>query len=162
MPGVIVSDDMIERAAAVLIANRPAVRGPDDWINGLAREVVRTALNPPEDRACRCGCPHERTGNSAYFEDACRTRYWKERTGYVRSGPGSKAPSRNGGNGIENGESRLQRPGGKQISLGPGVGAVRLGLMRRYDESYEMAERLAGEWLTRALPLRQRARERNT
>lgn len=107
----------------------------------------------PGEQPCACGCPLPATGNSAYATDACRTRHWKERPGYVHP---DSADGRNARNGVQRLPLRRPRPGGRQASLGPAIRFVAAGLVDELGISEVRAERLAHRWLARALPARQR------
>ncbi len=166
----VVTDDMVERGAEALtgIAHMGCTcywdkdgNPPDDcWCaerwdrerRALAAAVITAALSPPEDRACLCGCPHERTGKGQFYEDACRVRYWKDRTGYVdpRTVKGT-----NGTNGAETVDSRPRRPGGLQVAFGPAQAAV-AAEFEKHGLTYPKAR--ATMVLRRALSGKQRAR----
>lgn len=156
----VVTDDMLERGYAALA--RASFVDTDlsvSYLRSVAMEVVTAALNPPEDRAClRNGCPHERTGDSQFCSDPCRTQHWKDETGYVDPRYANRP---NGTNGDEGGDSRPsppRRPGGLQVAFGPAVNHVSKYLSDatplRAREARQVAERV----LTHALSTKQRAR----
>jgi len=150
MVSEIVTEDMIDRAQAVLAAASVACGSRE-----LARDAITAALNPPEDRACLCGCPHERTGNSRYFSDACRTRHWKAETGYVKP---TVRNGENGGNGGETSKSQASRPGGAQVAFGPAVAVWTAYLVRATPQNRSQARKTATRVTRRALSDKQRAR----
>ncbi len=157
MPGVVVTDDMVSRAQAALVRGCRPGYPSDTWV--LARAVIDAALKPPEDRACLCGCPHERTGKGQFFEDACRVRYWKERTGYVDPRRETDRSDTNGANGNEASDLAPSRPGGLQVSFRRAVQVIATsGPFVVTSRSREAAEERATNLLRGVLSDKQRAR----
>lgn len=150
----VVSDDMVERATAVLDR---AIGWRGEFCERITREAIDAALNPPEDRACLCGCPHERQGNSQFYVDACRTRHWKEETGYVKP---STRSEENGGNASEVERLRPRRPGGLQVAFGPAVSAWTAYLASATPLSAKEARKVAVRVTMTALSAKQRERAR--
>lgn len=102
---------------------------------------------------CACGCKRPQRGGSAYFEDACRTRHWKDRTGYVD--PRSAAAT-NGPNGNQMRLLRPRRPSGRQLSYRRTVRVLAGWLTDEGLYSEARAEKVAERVLRNALPARQR------
>lgn len=98
---------------------------------------------------CKCGCGRPRKGRSDFATDACRTRHWKQRTGY-------QARAReNGRNGTENGKTTRAKRSGMQVSYRKAVEAVAEELAHLGVRDPEHRARLV---LTPVLPARQRTR----
>lgn len=97
-------------------------------------------------RHCACGCPASMVGkhpSARYASSACRSRHWKERTGYTHD---SSENARNGGT------ARSNRSG-RQVSFQKGAREV-AATLRSYGVTD--AQRVAEGVLRRALPEKQR------
>lgn len=134
----------------------PRTRGeaPCDVCGRAVEHVPMVAVEITRGAPCACGCRRPQRGNSAYHEDACRTRHWKDETGYVDPRRAVPANAANGS------QLRLLRPpghGGRQLSYRRAVNVVAKYLVdARVITDPVQAEKVAETILRRALPARQR------
>ncbi len=125
---------------------------------GPVDQVPMVPVVDPQRGPCACGCGHPKRPKSDYASDACKTREWKRRTGYVDPRRSSAA---NGANGAQTRLLRTPRPGGRQISYGVAVQTLARYLVQaQIAADAEQARAVAERVLTRALPARQRTRAR--
>lgn len=117
---------------------------------GPVQQVPMVPVTVTTGEPCACGCKLPKRGDSDYHADACRTRHWKERTGYV------DPRSTNGTNGARIRLLRLPRPGGRQLSYRRAVRVLAGYLADQGIATEAQAERVAERVLARALPARQR------
>ncbi len=127
---------------------------PCDVCGARVQFVPMVPVKITQGAPCACGCRRPQTGDSAYHEDACRTRHWKEQTGYVDP---RRAAAANGANGSQLRLLRPPRPSGRQLSYRRAVRAVAAYLVgARIIVNPAEAEKVAENILRRVLPARQR------